>query len=68
MSLKTFHIFFITASVLLALALAVWSLIAFASAHRAADLVFGLVWLAAAVGLGVYERRVLRKLKRFSYL
>jgi len=68
MSLKTFHLVFITACVLLALGLATWSLTAYASAGRTADLVFGLGWLVAGVVLVGYERLVLRKLKHFSFL
>jgi len=68
MSLKSFHVVFISVCVLLALGLAVWSLAAYAAAGKAADLVFGLGWLAAGVALAAYERVVLRKLKHISYL
>ena len=68
MSLKTFHLVFISACVLLSLGLAVWSLAAYASAGKAADLVFGLGWLVAGAALAAYERIVLRKLKPISYL
>jgi len=68
MSLKTFHLVFITVCVLLALGLATWGLAAFASSGQAADLVSGLGWLAAGAGLAVYERGVMRKLKHISYL
>ena len=69
MSLKTFHLIFIIASTALAFGCAAWGLARFFSAGgRAWDLVFGLGSLAAGVGLIVYERYFLKKLKRVSYL
>jgi hypothetical protein len=68
MSLKAFHLVFITVCVLLALGLATWALAAFASNGRAGDLLAGLGWLLAAAALAVYERGVMRKLKDISYL
>ncbi len=53
----------------LALGCAAWGLKAyFSEGGAAADLVFGLGSVLVAVGLFVYERYVLRKLKRESYL
>jgi hypothetical protein len=68
MSLKTFHLVFITLCVLLALGLATWALAAFASNGRTADLLSGLGWLVAGAALAVYERSVVKKLKHISYL
>ena len=68
MSLKTFHLVFIVACVLLALGLGAWSFAAYASTGKAADLVFGLGWLVAGAALVAYERLVLRKLKHISFL
>jgi hypothetical protein len=69
MSLKAFHLIFITAATLLALGCAIWGLKNFYSAGgRAWDLVFGLGALATAVGLILYERYFLKKLKKESYL
>ncbi len=69
MSLKAFHLIFITASCALAFGCGVWGLKDFFSPNgRASDLVFGLGSLAVGVGLILYERYFLKKLKRVSYL
>jgi hypothetical protein len=59
MSLKWFHVFFITVSVLLSVILAMW---AFANGSP----VFGALSLAAGAGLVVYESRFLRKAREMG--
>jgi len=69
MSLKAFHVVFITAACALAFGCAVWGLKNFFSTEgRVLDLIFGLGSLAAGVGLIFYERYFLKKLKNVSYL
>ena len=69
MSLKAFHIVFIVSSGLLALGLAVWLLHRYLSATgQSSDLVYGILCLLSAVGLVVYGRYFLKKLKEISYL
>ena len=69
MSLKAFHVIFITASSALAFGCGVWELKSYFSADgRGLDLVFGIAALAAGVGLIIYERYFLKKLKNISYL
>jgi len=69
MSLKAFHVLLITASSALAFGCGVWGLRAFfAPDGRASDLIFGLGALAVGIGLILYERYFLKKLKRVSYL
>jgi hypothetical protein len=69
MSLKMFHLLFITAAVALALGCAVWGIKEYCSADgRLRDLVFGLGSLAAAAALILYERYFLKKLKNVDYL
>jgi hypothetical protein len=68
MSLKAFHLVFITASVLLAFGFAAWSLVNFSDGRRLADLGFGLGSTALGVGLVIYGRYFLKKLKHISYL
>lgn len=69
MSLKAFHVLFITAASALAFGCGVWGLRNFFSHDgQASDLVFGLGSLAVGIGLIVYERYFLKKLKRVSYL
>ncbi|MFQ5478803.1 MAG: hypothetical protein ACE5E4_09315 [Candidatus Binatia bacterium] len=68
MSLKTFHIFFISVSTLLFLAIAVWRATYFAQTGEVAGLLQAVGSLLAAVALVVYGIRILKKLKDFSYL
>jgi hypothetical protein len=68
MSLKAFHLVFVTASVLLAIGFAAWSLIQYAEARRAVDLGFGVGSSVIGFGLIGYGRYFLRKLKHISYL
>jgi hypothetical protein len=68
MSLKAFHIVFITASVLLAFGFAAWSLVSYSDGKRLVDLGFGIGSAVLGVGLIIYGRYFLRKLKDISYL
>jgi len=69
MSLKTFHLVFITASSALAFGFGIWELKdAFSADGGAMSVVLGIGSLIAGVGLIVYERYFLKKLKNVSYL
>ena len=69
MSLKAFHLIFITAACGLAFGCAVWGLKDYYSpGGHLFDLFFGLGSLVAGVALIVYERYFLKKLKNISYL
>lgn len=69
MSLKTFHLIFITAASALAFGFAVWELRNYWSAVGALqDLLLGLGSLLVGGGLIVYERYFLKKLKNVGYL
>jgi uncharacterized membrane protein HdeD (DUF308 family) len=69
MSLKAFHLVFITAAVLLAFGFGAWLLMEYRSPDgRIWDLVFGLVSLIAGIGLILYERYFLKKTKKLGYL
>jgi hypothetical protein len=69
MSLKAFHLVFITASSALAFGFGIWSLKDYWSAEGAlSQLLLGIGSLAAGVGLIVYERYFLKKLKHVDYL
>ena len=69
MSLKAFHVIFITASSAMAFGVGVWMLRAYRAPEGAtSDLVWALASLAAGAGLLVYEGFFLKKLKKVSYL
>lgn len=68
MSLKAFHLVFVTASVLLAFAVAAWAFVNYSEAQRPMDLFYGLGSALCGVGLIVYGRYFLKKLKHISYL
>ena len=69
MSLKTFHIIFITLSSALALGCGIWLLISgFSADGTRQDVFFGLSSLVGAGGLIFYGRYFLKKLKNISYL
>ncbi len=69
MSLKAFHIVFITASTLLAIGFGMWSFRQYLTPEGTpGDLLYALGSAFAAVALLVYGRYFLRKLKNISYL
>ena len=69
MSLKAFHVIFITAASALAFGCGVWGLNNhFSPEGRLFDLVFGIGSLLVGAALLVYERYFLRKLKNVGYL
>jgi hypothetical protein len=69
MSLKAFHVIFITAASALAVACGVWAFKNYFSAEgRLVDLLFGIGCLVAGAGLIVYERYFLKKSKDISFL
>lgn len=68
MSLKTFHLIFITVTTLMAFGLAGWAFLSYRSSASAGDLWFGISGVAAGIGLLVYGRYFLKKLKHISYL
>lgn len=69
MSLKAFHVLFITIASAMAFGCGVWGLKSHFSAEPSAfDLWLGLVGVLAGIGLIVYEIRFLKKTKGESYL
>jgi DNA-binding transcriptional regulator of glucitol operon len=69
MSLKAIHIVFIIASSLMTTFVGWWSFREyFTVSHSPAHLFFGFASVAALVGLLVYGRYFLRKLKHINYL
>ena len=69
MSLKAFHVVFITAASALAFGFGVWLLREYRGENGAVrDLIGSVASLAVGMGLLVYERFFLKKLKNESYL
>ena len=69
MSLKAFHIVFITAASGLAFGFGVWMLRDYAAPEGVvSDLAYGIGGLVAGIGLLVYEGFFLKKLRNVSYL
>ncbi len=62
LSLRSFHLFFIAVSVLLAVWVGVWGVQSYLATKSAADLALGALFLVLAIVLLVYGRRVRRKL------
>lgn len=68
MSLKAFHIVFITASILLAFGFAAWSAMTYSDQGGLSYLMYAIGSALCGIGLIVYEVYVLKKLKNISYL
>jgi hypothetical protein len=66
MSLKAFHLLFISLSIVLAVAFGLWSAELYAQGEPAAYLVTAIASFAGAAALGIYEARVLRKFRRLA--
>ena len=68
MSLKAFHVFFISISILLSFGFGIWAIWSFQQFGNVSDLWMGLGSFAGSVLLIFYFRWFLRKLKNESYL
>lgn len=68
MSLKAFHIAFISVSTLLCFGCSVWGVLQYAESRSAEYILFAVTGLLGGIGLIFYGRHFLRKLKGISYL
>jgi len=69
MSLKAFHVIFITAASAMAFGCGVWGIKNYFSPDgRLIELIFGIGAILVGVALIIYERYFLKKLKNVSYL
>jgi len=66
LSLRSFHLFFIAASVLLAAWVGVWGIQSWQATRSGSDLAVGLLFFALGVVLLVYGLRVRKKLKALA--
>ena len=68
MSLKAFHLIFVTALSSLTLGCAIWKFTSYSREHLKADLVWAIVSLLAGVAVLIYGKYFLKKLKNVSFL
>jgi hypothetical protein len=68
MSLKAFHLVFVVSSIFLMLLLAGWSLANYRDTGESLHLLYMSLCVLSVVGLGVYGKFFLKKLKHISYL
>jgi hypothetical protein len=69
MSLKAFHVIFITAASAMAFGCGVWGIKNYFSPDgRLVELIFGIGAILVGIALIIYERYFLKKLKNISYL
>lgn len=68
MSLKAFHIVFITAAILLSFGFGGWLINSYTMSGKIGELVFGIVAGLVGVALIAYERYFLRKYKHIGYI
>lgn len=68
MSLKAFHVLFVTVSIALCLGVGLWALREYRAQGDIATLLAGIFSLTSAVVLLVYGRWFLRKLRGVGYL
>lgn len=68
MSLKAFHILFVTASTLLCFGFGAWALHSYSSSKSQLDLIMGVASLVLGIGMIWYGKYFLKKLKNISYL
>ncbi len=66
MSLRSFHLFFIAASVVLAAWVGVWGIQSWQANRSGSDLAVGLLFFALGVVLLVYGLRVRKKLRAIA--
>ena len=68
MSLKAFHVVFITASILLAFGFGACSYVDYKDQGKTIDLIYAIGSTLAGIALVIYFKIILRKLKNISYL
>jgi len=66
LSLRSFHLFFIAASVLLAAWVGVWGIQSWQATRSGSDLTIGLLFFALGVVLLIYGLRVRKKLRALA--
>ncbi|MGA7159360.1 MAG: hypothetical protein WBZ48_00020 [Bacteroidota bacterium] len=68
MSLKAFHVFFISVSVLLSFGVGGWGVQSYFSDSNDVGILVGIFFILLGVGLAYYEFKFIRKFKHVGYL
>jgi hypothetical protein len=68
MSLKAFHLIFVTASIAVAVFLGVWAFLSYRATGARADIIYMVASALAVIALVWYGKYFLKKLKHISYL
>jgi hypothetical protein len=68
MSLKAFHIIFVSASIAVSVFLGIWAFMSYRVTGARADLIYVVASTLAVIALLWYGRYFLKKLKHISYL
>ncbi len=68
MSLKAFHVVFISLSILLSLGVGGWGIQSFFSDSNDVGILVGLFFILLGLGLVYYELKFIRKFKHVGYL
>lgn len=68
MSLKAFHLIFVTALSSLTFGCAAWKFVSYSKEHLNSDLVWAILSLLAGVAVLAYGKYFLKKLKNVSFL
>jgi hypothetical protein len=68
MSLKAFHLVFVTSAIAVAVFLGVWAYLSYETSHSRTDLTYVIASALSVVALLWYGRYFLKKLKHISYL
>ena len=66
MSLRTFHVIFIIASIVLSLFVAVWAIREYQATRSAGALALGIVFVVGGIAMVIYGQRWFKKLKELS--
>ncbi|RMG21376.1 MAG: hypothetical protein D6729_00875 [Deltaproteobacteria bacterium] len=68
MSLKAFHVFFVSVALVFCIGMGVWAAVAWKAHGGGLELALSAGSVAAAIALAVYGRWMLKKLAKESYL
>lgn len=66
LSLRSFHLFFVAASVVLSAGVGVWGVRSWRATGSGSDLAFGVIFFVAGALLALYGFQVRRKLRRLD--